>query len=45
MVAPSVALPDLSIEALELLELFVDLDESARRDLLAVARGWVKVEP
>ncbi len=29
----------------ELLTIWAGLDEPARRDLLAVARGWVKVAP
>jgi hypothetical protein len=31
--------------AIELLAIWAELDEPARRDLLAVARGWVKVAP
>ena len=32
-------------EAIELLAIWAELDEPARRDLLAVARGWLKVAP
>lgn len=42
----SVPLPvPLSGTIKELLAIWNELDESARRDLLAVARGWVKVAP
>jgi len=30
-------------DTIQLLSLWAELDEPARRDLLAVARGWVKV--
>lgn len=43
--ATSVGPPVGPSEAIELLAIWSELDESARRDLLAVARGWVKVAP